>query len=127
MSKLPIRKVPGIGKVTEKELNALEITVCSQILEKKHLIFELFSEKSCDFLLRAAMGLDPRDKREKRKIQRVSINKNKKKTFTFSTPLPHCCCWKIRASVWNAQLLQQETQPFCLIFFRKLLPKFLND
>ncbi|KAM4708222.1 DNA polymerase kappa [Discoglossus pictus] len=43
---LPIRKVPGIGKVTEKMLKALGITTCTDLYQQRALLSLLFSEIS---------------------------------------------------------------------------------
>ncbi|KAG9355060.1 hypothetical protein JZ751_001773 [Albula glossodonta] len=54
---LPIRKVPGIGKVTEKMLGALGITTCSQLYQKGALLSLLFSETSWHHFLQISLGL----------------------------------------------------------------------
>uniref|UniRef100_UPI00398EABC1 DNA polymerase kappa isoform X2 n=1 Tax=Pristiophorus japonicus TaxID=55135 RepID=UPI00398EABC1 len=54
---LPIRKVPGIGKVTEKMLNALEITTCTELYQQGALLSLLFSESSWYHFLRISLGL----------------------------------------------------------------------
>ncbi|ORY02112.1 polymerase kappa [Basidiobolus meristosporus CBS 931.73] len=54
---LSIRKVGGIGKVTEKVLNALGIHTCKDIYEKQTTIFKLFSSTSFEFLLRVSLGI----------------------------------------------------------------------
>ncbi|KAF6260719.1 hypothetical protein COO60DRAFT_856036 [Scenedesmus sp. NREL 46B-D3] len=54
---LPIRKVPGIGKVSEQTLNALGITTCGQLLQQRGLIAALFSSISARFFLGAGLGL----------------------------------------------------------------------
>eukprot|EP00026_Physarum_polycephalum_P009202 Phypoly_transcript_09316.p1 GENE.Phypoly_transcript_09316~~Phypoly_transcript_09316.p1 ORF type:complete len:458 (+),score=73.29 Phypoly_transcript_09316:50-1375(+) len=57
MAKLPVRKVPGIGKVTEKLLEAIGITKCRDILECIDTIFGIFPKMSAEFFLHAALGL----------------------------------------------------------------------
>ncbi|XP_074062944.1 DNA polymerase kappa isoform X2 [Macrotis lagotis] len=54
---LPIRKIPGIGKVTEKMLKALEITTCSDLYQKRALLSLLFSESSWHSFLHISLGL----------------------------------------------------------------------
>ncbi|KAJ8405662.1 hypothetical protein AAFF_G00316420 [Aldrovandia affinis] len=54
---LPIRKVQGIGKVTEKMLRALGITTCSQLGQKGALLSLLFSEVSWHHFLHISLGL----------------------------------------------------------------------
>ncbi|NXN31725.1 POLK polymerase, partial [Nycticryphes semicollaris] len=54
---LPIRKVPGIGKVTEKMLKALGIVTCSQLYQQRTLLSLLFSEASWRNFLDISLGL----------------------------------------------------------------------
>ena len=54
---LPIRKVSGIGNVTEQMLSALDITTCQDLWQKRDLLSLLFSENSCDHFMRIALGL----------------------------------------------------------------------
>ncbi|XP_048854896.1 DNA polymerase kappa isoform X2 [Brienomyrus brachyistius] len=54
---LPIRKVPGIGKVTEKMLSALEITTCAELRQKGALLSLLFSDTSWHHFLQISLGL----------------------------------------------------------------------
>ncbi|XP_061875435.1 DNA polymerase kappa isoform X3 [Colius striatus] len=54
---LPIRKVPGIGKVTEKMLKALGIVTCSQLYQQRALLSLLFSEASWRNFLAISLGL----------------------------------------------------------------------
>ncbi|KAL2608226.1 hypothetical protein R1flu_026799 [Riccia fluitans] len=58
ISSLPIRKVPGIGKVTERILReVLDINVCSDLLTKRAYISALFSQISTEFFLSVALGI----------------------------------------------------------------------
>ncbi|XP_045593333.1 DNA polymerase kappa [Procambarus clarkii] len=57
ISALPIRKVCGIGNVTEQQLQALGINVCSHIMEKRGLLKLLFSDTSYNSFIRIALGL----------------------------------------------------------------------
>ncbi|XP_063996129.1 DNA polymerase kappa isoform X3 [Pogoniulus pusillus] len=54
---LPIRKVPGIGKVTEKMLRALGIVTCSELYQQRALLSLLFSEASWHNFLEISLGL----------------------------------------------------------------------
>ncbi|XP_010008091.1 PREDICTED: DNA polymerase kappa, partial [Nestor notabilis] len=56
---LPIRKVPGIGKVTEKMLKALGIVTCSELYQQRALLSLLFSEASWRNFLDISLGLGP--------------------------------------------------------------------
>ncbi|XP_059830514.1 DNA polymerase kappa isoform X2 [Hypanus sabinus] len=54
---LPIRKVPGIGKVTEKMLNALGITTCTELYQQRALLSLLFHESTWHHFLQISLGL----------------------------------------------------------------------
>lgn len=54
---LPIRKVSGIGKVTEKMLKALGITTCTELYQQRTLLSLLFSETSWHHFLHISLGL----------------------------------------------------------------------
>ncbi|XP_056396211.1 DNA polymerase kappa isoform X2 [Hyla sarda] len=54
---LPIRKVPGIGKVTEKMLQALGITTCTDLYQQRALLSLLFSDTSWLNFLHISLGL----------------------------------------------------------------------
>ncbi|KAJ7413704.1 DNA polymerase kappa [Willisornis vidua] len=54
---LPIRKVPGIGRVTEKMLKALGIVTCSELYQQRALLSLLFSELSWRNFLDISLGL----------------------------------------------------------------------
>ncbi|KAM5264281.1 DNA polymerase kappa [Ctenodactylus gundi] len=54
---LPIRKVSGIGKVTEKMLKALGITTCTELYQQRALLSLLFSETSWHYFLHISLGL----------------------------------------------------------------------
>lgn len=46
MHEIPIRKIPGIGKLNEKILNGLGIVKCKDILDKATEIFVNFTENA---------------------------------------------------------------------------------
>ncbi|XP_068167823.1 DNA polymerase kappa [Antennarius striatus] len=54
---LPVRKVSGIGKVSEKMLNALDITLCSHLGQKMALLSLLFSETTWHHFMQVSLGL----------------------------------------------------------------------
>ena len=54
---LSVRKISGIGKVTEKMLQAIGITTCGELFNQRGLMFNLFHESSARFFLRASMGI----------------------------------------------------------------------
>jgi len=54
---LPIRKISGIGNVTEQLLGSLGISTCRDLWDKRELLYLLFSESSYDYFLRVALGI----------------------------------------------------------------------
>ncbi|XP_034547629.1 DNA polymerase kappa [Notolabrus celidotus] len=54
---LPVRKVSGIGKVSEKMLNALSVTTCSDLSQQMGLLSLLFSETAWHHFLQVSLGL----------------------------------------------------------------------
>jgi len=57
MRELPIRKVNGVGAVTEALLQSLEVNTCGDMYEKRGLIKLLFSELSTEWFLSVALGI----------------------------------------------------------------------
>jgi DNA polymerase kappa len=57
MDKLSVRKIPGIGRMTELILASLDIYTCADILSKSLDIFISFSERTSSFLFRCALGI----------------------------------------------------------------------
>uniref|UniRef100_A0AAV2MRM5 DNA polymerase kappa n=1 Tax=Knipowitschia caucasica TaxID=637954 RepID=A0AAV2MRM5_KNICA len=57
IQKLPVRKVPGIGKVSEKMLNALGICYCSDLGQQMALLSLLFSETAWHHFMELSLGL----------------------------------------------------------------------
>ncbi|CCG82072.1 putative DNA-directed polymerase kappa [Taphrina deformans PYCC 5710] len=56
MSELPVRKVNGIGKVFERQLEAVGVKKCKDIYTYRALLSKLFGQKSFDFLLGVYLG-----------------------------------------------------------------------
>ncbi|KAM8885067.1 DNA polymerase kappa isoform 1-T2 [Spinachia spinachia] len=54
---LPVRKVSGIGKVSEKMLNALGISSCAHLGQQMPLLLLLFSETAWHHLMQVSLGL----------------------------------------------------------------------
>jgi DNA polymerase kappa len=57
VSSLPIRKVPGVGRVTERALAALGVRSCADVLERRAVLSAVCSPSLLDFLFCAALGL----------------------------------------------------------------------
>nr|XP_061804093.1 DNA polymerase kappa-like [Nerophis lumbriciformis] len=54
---LPVRKVSGIGKVSEKMLNALDISSCAHLGQQMAMLSLLFSETSWHHFMQVSLGL----------------------------------------------------------------------
>ncbi|XP_077601114.1 DNA polymerase kappa-like [Stigmatopora nigra] len=54
---LPVRKVSGIGKVSEKMLNALDISSCADLGQEMAMLSLLFSETSWHHFMQVSLGL----------------------------------------------------------------------
>ncbi|XP_053466135.1 DNA polymerase kappa isoform X1 [Ictalurus furcatus] len=57
IQQLPVRKVSGVGKVTEKMLAALGIISCSQLGQQMAMLSLLFSETTWHHFLQISLGL----------------------------------------------------------------------
>lgn len=57
MRDLPVRKVPGVGKVNEHILAGLNIYNCKDMIEKATEVYATFTEWAFEFLLTAALGI----------------------------------------------------------------------
>ena len=57
VKKLPVRKISGIGNVSEQLLTkALDVKSCGDMYEQRGYIRLLFGQASADFFLRASLG-----------------------------------------------------------------------
>lgn len=54
---LPVRKVNGIGRVFERELNAIGIETCGDMYPQRAFLSTLFGEKAFQFLMQCHLGL----------------------------------------------------------------------
>ncbi|EOA36744.1 hypothetical protein CARUB_v10012571mg [Capsella rubella] len=73
ISSLPVRKIGGIGKVTEHILNdALGIKTCEEMVQKGSLLYALFSQSSADFFLSVGLGLGGTDTPQVRSRKSIS-------------------------------------------------------
>lgn len=57
VASLPVGKVNGIGRVSERMLSSLEIRTCHDIVTHRVMLYQLFSRKFFDFLLRVGASL----------------------------------------------------------------------
>jgi DNA polymerase kappa len=61
IDKLPVRKVNGVGRVLERELDAIGIKTCGDIHQHRAYLNRLFGEKTYQFLLQTSLGLGRTD------------------------------------------------------------------
>lgn len=54
---LPVRKIPGVGKINEQILLGMDIKNCDDALDKAVNVYVNFTENAFDFLMRACMGI----------------------------------------------------------------------
>ncbi|KAL4882422.1 hypothetical protein BJY04DRAFT_41093 [Aspergillus karnatakaensis] len=57
MKDLPMRKVNGVGRVFERELDAIGIKTCGDIFPRRAYLAKLFGEKALCFLAQCYLGL----------------------------------------------------------------------
>ena len=57
MSALPVRKVNGVGRVFERELDAIGVKTCGDLYAHRGYLNRLFGEKAFQFLLQTHLGL----------------------------------------------------------------------
>ncbi|KAJ3685530.1 hypothetical protein LUZ61_014694 [Rhynchospora tenuis] len=82
ISSLPIRKIGGIGKVTEYLLrDVLGITTCDDMLKNSALVCALFSDLSSDFFLSVGLGIGGTHTPENRMRKSISTER----TFTATS------------------------------------------
>ncbi|XP_060082744.1 DNA polymerase kappa-like [Ylistrum balloti] len=75
---LPIRKISGIGKVSEKMLNALNISTCSDLYNQRALLYHLYSPISFNYFMRICVGIGSVN------VERDSDRKSMSTERTFS-------------------------------------------
>jgi DNA polymerase kappa len=57
MRELPVRKVNGVGRVFERELESIGVRKCGDIFPHRALLTKLFGEKAFQFLAQCYLGL----------------------------------------------------------------------
>jgi DNA polymerase kappa len=57
MKTMPTRKVNGIGRVFERELDAIGVKTCGDIYEHRAYLAKLFGDKAFQFLMQCYLGL----------------------------------------------------------------------
>ncbi|KAI8331216.1 hypothetical protein BC941DRAFT_439331 [Chlamydoabsidia padenii] len=54
---LSIRKIPGVGRVTERVLEALGVKTCGDIYTRRAVLYKLLSPISFNFMIRSYLGI----------------------------------------------------------------------
>ncbi|RYP13835.1 hypothetical protein DL765_006707 [Monosporascus sp. GIB2] len=73
MRDLPTRKVNGVGRVLERELQEIGVKTCGDIYTHRHLLRQLFGEKTFEFLIRCYLGLGRTDIQPAEEYERKSV------------------------------------------------------
>ncbi|KAF7509045.1 hypothetical protein GJ744_008440 [Endocarpon pusillum] len=73
MSTLPVRKVNGVGRVFERELDAIGVRTCGEIYSQRAYLHKLFGEKAFQFLIQTYLGLGRTDVRPSDEYERKSV------------------------------------------------------
>ncbi|KAL1956087.1 hypothetical protein VTO42DRAFT_7682 [Malbranchea cinnamomea] len=73
MASIPVRKVNGIGRVFERELEAVGIKTCGDIYQYRGILSQLFGQKAFQFLMRCYLGLgrtriEPPDESQRKSV-----------------------------------------------------------
>ncbi|KAL9614540.1 MAG: hypothetical protein Q9167_000990 [Letrouitia subvulpina] len=73
MHDLPTRKINGIGRVFERELDAIGIKTCGDIFPLREYLSKLFGEKAFQFLMQVYLGLGHTNVRPAEEYERKSV------------------------------------------------------
>ncbi|KAF2160428.1 hypothetical protein M409DRAFT_29051 [Zasmidium cellare ATCC 36951] len=104
MRDLPTRKVNGIGRVLERELDAIGIKTCGDIYPHRHLLNRLFGDKTFEFLMGVYLGLGRTDIRPAEEFERKSVG-------TESTFHDMADSKEMRQKLrWTAEELEKDLQ-----------------
>ncbi|KAL9098200.1 MAG: hypothetical protein Q9163_006096 [Psora crenata] len=73
MRDLPTRKVNGIGRVFERELDAIGVKTCGDIYDQRQYLSKLFGEKAFQFLIQTYLGLGRTKVQPSEEYERKSV------------------------------------------------------
>ena len=104
MRDLPTRKVNGVGRVFERELDAIGIKTCGDIYPQRQYLNRLFGEKAFEFLMTVYLGLGRTSIRPIEEIERKSVGTES--TFHDMSE-PNELREKLR---WTAEELEKDMQ-----------------
>jgi DNA polymerase kappa len=104
MRELPTRKVNGVGRVFERELDAIGVKTCGDIYPQRHYLQRLFGGKAFQFLMGVYLGLGKTDIRPAEEFERKSVGTES--TFHDMSD-PKDLRDKLR---WTAEELERDLQ-----------------
>ncbi|KAL8681486.1 MAG: hypothetical protein Q9224_006849, partial [Gallowayella concinna] len=73
MQNLATRKVNGVGRVFERELDAIGVKTCGDIYAQRALLSKIFGEKAFHFLMQVHLGLGHTSVRPAEEYERKSV------------------------------------------------------
>ncbi|KFY08280.1 hypothetical protein V492_06378 [Pseudogymnoascus sp. VKM F-4246] len=73
MDTLPTRKVNGVGRVFERELDAVGVKTCGDIYQHRQYLSKLFGEKAFKFLMQCYLGLGRTNTQPAEEYERKSV------------------------------------------------------
>ena len=73
MRDLPTRKVNGVGRVFERELDAIGVKTCGDIYSQRAYLSKLFGEKAFQFLMQCHLGLGRTNVQPAEEYERKSV------------------------------------------------------
>ncbi|KAL9107910.1 MAG: hypothetical protein Q9227_007232 [Pyrenula ochraceoflavens] len=107
MNGLPVRKVNGVGRVFERELQAVGIETCGDIYPQRAYLMKLFGEKAFEFLMQTYAGLGRTDVRPAEEHERKSVG-------TESTFRDMSSKAELREKLWHtAEELEKDLTRTC--------------
>ncbi|KAI1823019.1 impB/mucB/samB family protein [Xylaria intraflava] len=104
MRDLPTRKVNGIGRVLERELQEIGIRNCGDIYPHRHLLRQLFGDKTYQFIIGCYLGLGRTQVQPAEEYERKSVGTES--TFRDISD-PVALRDKLR---WTAEELEKDMQ-----------------
>jgi DNA polymerase-4 len=85
--KLPVRKIPGVGKVTQAKLKALDIEYGHQLLQQPEILLIEHFGKMGSYLYRIIRGHDSRPVMSHRECKSISTENTFAEDFMYGTSL----------------------------------------
>jgi DNA polymerase kappa len=73
MNTLPVRKVNGVGRVFERELDAVGVRICGEIYAQRAYLARMFGEKAFQFLMQTYLGMGRTEVRPADEYERKSV------------------------------------------------------